>query len=200
MGTRIKSGILLATFLFGFGIVFAQVLNKKSKDEPTEEVNKVAEYKAKTREKLKPHKYDGSKVTYFNYLQYEQKKKIEVLLFNGIEYKFCFNSEGVPKGIGVHIYDKDEAAKDRVVIYEASNVIGKDFTITSDEMLKNLQSKKSGVTSIKRVYIEYSIPATDQAYKAPVVATEKSKKEAEASTSEPQQKGVIVLSYGYKNV
>lgn len=194
MKMRSKSILLTATMGLGLTIGFSQVFNKKNQE--VEQVNKTAEYKAKSREKLKPYRYDGSKITFFNYNSFEQKKTVEVLMFNGIDYKFCFNTDGVPKGIDLQIYDKDEVAKDRVMIYEAKGVMGRDVIVTSADMLKNLQEKKSGITSIKKVFLEYHVPIGDKVESAP--ATEKPKKGE--PTSNPQQQGQVVMSYGYKNV
>jgi hypothetical protein len=118
-------------------------------------------------------------------------------MFNGIDYKFCFNTDGVPKGIDLQIYDKDAVAKDRVLIYEAKGVMGRDLVITSADMLKTLQEKKSGVLSIKKVFIEYHVPVGD---KTPSAPTQEKPKKGEEAMSNPQEQGVVVVSYGYKNV
>lgn len=193
MNTRVKKGILTVTLGLGLTLGFTQLLNKKG-GEPVEEVNKVAEYKAKSREKVKPHRYDGSKITHFTYNTFEQKKVVEVLMFNGIDYKFCFNLDGVPKSIDIKIYDKDETAKDRILVYSADNVMGKDIIITSEEMLKNLQAKKN-VSSLKKVFIEYNVPISDKAPEKPV----DSKGREVANAPSINEKGVVVVSFGYKN-
>lgn len=188
MKMSMKTIVLTSLLGFGLTVGFTQVFNKKNKEE--EVVNKAAEYKAKSREKIKPHRYDGTKVTYFNYSSFEQKKVVEVLMYNGIDYKFCFNTDGVPKGIGLTIYDKDETSKERVKLFEAANLMGKDVVVTSEDMLKKLQAVKN-VTSLKKVYIEYLVPIGDKKAEAPV--------EGE-STASPQERGCVVVSFGYKNV
>lgn len=197
MKISIKSIMLTSALGFGLTLGFTQLLNKKTA-EPEEFVNKVAEYKAKSREKVKPHRYDGSKINHFNYTPYEQMKTVEVLLFNGIDYKFCFNTDGVPKSIDIKIFDKDEIAKDRVQIYEANGVMQKDITVTSDEMLKNLQAKKN-VTSLKKIFIEYHIPIGDKVIQAPAPEPTSKKEKAAAASANPTERGVVVVSYGYKN-
>ena len=191
--------------MLGLTLGFTQLLNKKGAEQPAEMVNKVAEYKAKSREKVKPYRYDGSKINHFNYTPYEQKKTVEVLMFNGIEYKFCFNTEGVPKSIDLKIYDKDEIRvmdKDgkeipRILLFEANGVMGKDIMVTSDEMLKALQAKKN-VTNLKKVFIEYHIPIGDKVVEAPAAPV--SKKEKNAAPVDNTERGVVVVSYGYKSV
>jgi hypothetical protein len=194
MKMSVKSIILTSVLGLGLSVGFTQLLNKKQQEE---EVNKVAEYKNKSREKIKPHKYDGSKITYFNYLTYDQKKTLEVLMYNGIEYKFCFNTEGVPKGIDIVIYDKDEAAQQRIKLYEAKGVMNKDVIVTSDEMLKALQAEKKGVTSLKKVFIEYVVPIGDKPVEA---APKESNKKGEPAPANPMARGVVVVSFGYKNI
>lgn len=197
-----KSAVLTSVLGLGLTLGFTQLLNKRSQ-EPAETVNKVAEYKAKSREKIKPHRYDGSKITHFTYGTYETQKSVEVLLFNGIDYKFCFNTDGVPKSIDIKIYDKDEVKvidKDgkeipRILLFEAKGVMQKDVMVTSETMLKALQEKKN-VSSLKKVFIVYEVPIGDKSIEAP--APEPTKKgEAPAATTE---RGVIVVSFGYKNV
>ena len=196
MKMNYKYLVLTSVLGLGLSLGFTQLLNKKGDNEQQEVVSMAGEYKAKSREKIKPYKYDGSKITYFNYLTYEQKKTIEVLMFNGIEYKFCFNSDGVPKGIDLKIYDKDAIAKERILLFESNGVAGKDVLVTSADMLKTLQSKKEGALSLKKVYIEYQVPIGDKQVEAP--KTEETKKGE--SPVNAMERGCIVVSYGYKNV
>jgi hypothetical protein len=193
---KLRSGILFLMLAAGIGVISNVVAQKKKGGEETEEVNKVAEYRAKSRENLKPHRFDGSKVTFFNYQYYEYKKEIEVLLFNGIDYKFSFNTDGVPKSLDIKIYDKNDTAKERILLYEEMGVAQRDITIFSKDLLKKLQETKSSITSLKRIYIEYHIPVGNNKVAVKVIGAEEEEDEA---TSTPQEKGVIVLSYGYKN-
>ena len=202
MKMSFKSIVLTSILGFGLTLGFTQLLNKKNQ-EPAETVNKVAEYKAKSREKIKPHRYDGSKITHFTYGTYETQKSVEVLLFNGIEYKFCFNTDGVPKSIDIKIYDKentkvmDKDGKEipRILLFEANGIMQKDVMITSDAMLKTLQEKKN-VSSLKKVYIVYEVPIGDKAIEAPAPEPTKIGEEPAATT----ERGVVVVSFGYKNV
>src|SRR5688572_18554193 len=115
----------------------AQIANKKGA-EAVEEPSKVEQCKEKTREKLKPFRYDGSKITHFNYLKFDQTKEIEVLLFNGNEYKLCFNAEGSPVGIKIRLYDiSKEAAgnypEKRILLKEISDFKG-DVIVESKDL------------------------------------------------------------------
>ncbi|HLP12061.1 MAG TPA: hypothetical protein VK177_09040 [Flavobacteriales bacterium] len=198
---KLKSIFLTLTLVMGLTLGFAQLIGGKKGGDAEPAVSKAAEYKAKSREKIKPHRYDGSKITYFNYGTFEQIKSVEVLLFNGIDYKFCFNTEGVPKSIDLKIYDRESLKNEtdkgkRILLYEANGVMGKDVVVTSEELLKTLQATKS-VTSLKKVFIEYHVPIGDKVAPAPAPEGKKSK---DAPATNPQEQGIVVVSYGYKNV
>jgi hypothetical protein len=182
MNTKIASILLTSTFMAFVSINIAQVLNKKDKGKntPAEEVSKVTEFKQKSRENLKPYRYDACAVTHFSFSAYEQSKEVELLLFSGTEYKLCFNTEGTPKPIGIRIYDKPSGNQTRALIYEEQNVQGRDVNIiTADLEKKYKEMKKSESATLKRLYINYLIPANE--------------------TKEPL-KGFAIVSYGYKNV
>jgi len=200
MKMKLKSIILTLTLVMGLTFGFAQLIGGKKGGDPEVMVSKAAEYKAASREKIKPHRYDGSKITYFNYGTYEQVKSVEILMFNGIDYKFCFNTTGVPKAIDIKIYDRESLKNEtdkgkRVLLYEANGVMGKDIVITSEELLKTMQATKN-VTSLKKVFIEYTVPIGDKKEEpAP-----EGKKAKNAPPTNPQEQGIVVVSYGYKNV
>lgn len=214
MKKKIISSIAVITLVSAISI--AQVLNKKNAT-PVEEESKVGEYKEKTREKLKPFRYDGTKITNFNYMKFDQTKEIEVLLFNGNEYKLCFNGEGAPVGIGINIYDisKESAGnypEKRLLLKNISGFKG-EITVESNDLNKayaemkvekysastsdNDVDKKATIkrlkeTKLKRIFVEYYIP------EAPYVQEQlppKSKEEPKMVS----QKGFIVLTFGYKN-
>lgn len=177
-------------------ITIAQIANKKGA-EAVEQPSKVEEYKTKTREKLKPFRYDGSKITHFNYLKYDQTKEVEIMLFNGNEYKLCFNAEGAPVAITVRIYDMSREAagnypEKRKLLTEISGFKGEQIveskTLT-DEYRKLKDNQK---LTLKRVFVEYFIP------EAEYVQEQLPPKSKEEPRMVPQ-KGFCVLTYGYKN-
>ncbi len=195
MKKRVLTFAALAT-LFSV-ITIAQIANKKGA-EAVEQPSKVEEYKEKTREKLKPYRYDGSKITHFNYLKYEQTKEIEVLLFNGNEYKLCFNGEGAPVGLTIRIYDiSKEAAGNypakRKLLEEITGFKSEQTVESSKLNEKYRELKDNKDLTLKRVYVEYHIP--EAAYVQEVLPPK--------SKEEPKMvplKGFCVLTYGYKNV
>lgn len=193
MKSRIFSSILTLSLITIVGLSFAQVLNKKQDEydpraNAREGATKVTEYKGKSRDNLKPYRYDASKVTHFSYSGFEQKREIEVLMFNGTEYRLCFNGQGAPKPVAIQIFDKPESNQARVMIQEISNASGNEnIAIESNginqkynEILKSKSKDgKDPNVSLKRIYVDYVISANDS--KEPLT-------------------GFMVLSYGYKNI
>jgi hypothetical protein len=199
-----KVKLILATIVLGSGMIYGFTQTpEKNESEQEGAVSKAAEYKSKSREKIKPYRYDGSKISYFNYTTYEQVKSVEVLLFNGIDYKFCFNTDGVPKSIDIKIYDrealKNESDKGkRILLYEASGVMKKDIVITTAQLLKKLQESKSSITTLRKIFIEYTVPFGDKTPEAP--SADGGKKGKDAPVTNAVEQGIVVVSYGYKNV
>lgn len=185
MKSRIFSALLSLTLVAVVGYSFAQVLNKKQDEydpraNAREGASKVTEYKGKSRENLKPYRYDASKVTHFSYSGFQQKREIEILMFNGTEYRLCFNAQGAPKPVSIQIYDKPESNQARVMIQEFANVAGtENIAVESDNLNKKYQEMKGKDVVLKRIYVDYIISAND--------------------TKEPLT-GFMVLSYGYKNI
>ncbi len=210
MKKKVLTSIAVVSLVSAISI--AQVLNKKSGG-PVESESKVGEYKEKTRENLKPYRYDGTKITNFNYMKFDQTKEIEVLLFNGNEYKLCFNGEGSPVGIDIKFYDVSKEStgnypekrielksikgfKGEITIQ--SNDLNKVYSDAKLEKYKNSggsdsdQIKRLKDSRLKRLFVEYTIP------EAPYVQEQLPPK----SKAEPRmvpQKGFCILTFGYKN-
>lgn len=210
MKKKVLTSIAVVTLVSAISI--AQVLNKKNA-QPVESESKVAEYKEKTRENLKPFRYDGTKITNFNYMKFDQTKEIEILLFNGNEYKLCFNGEGSPVGIDIKFYDISKEAAgnypERRIELKSIKGFKGEITVQSNDLNKVYadaklekytagggedkdQIKRLKESQLKRVFIEYTIP------EAPYVQEQLPPK----SKAEPRmvpQKGFCVLTFGYKN-
>lgn len=180
---KIMTYVAVATLVAIVSANTAQVLNKRpDKQEPVvnENASKVTEYKKKSKESLKPYRYDACNVTYYSYSGFEQRRVFEIMMFNGTEYKLNFNTEGSPKPITIQIFDKPETNQARVKLYEQANVQGGDVNVITMDLIKKYRELKSNPdASLKRLYIDYIIPAND--------------------TKEPL-KGFAVMSYGYKNI
>lgn len=169
--------ILGGLLILSVAVVFAQTA-----DEIAEFKEKINANKSEAQSSLTPFKYDGSKITYYNAKSFEQNKEVEVYLFNNTDYKFSFSAKSADHNIVIKIYDKNsESAADRILLKEISNVKGTSFVVNSKD-LNDAYKKSGGADRLKRVYVEYTIPAT----------TGKVDKNSMSS------RGAIVLVMGYK--
>jgi actin-related protein len=165
--------------ILGFAILFAQTAANL-----TEFKENISEQKAEAKSKLKSYRYDGSKITYFNFKTYQQVKEVEIYLFNETDYRFSFNGKSLPNDITVKIYDQDKTVEDRVLLKEFTGLQGNNLTIESTELNDAYLAKKNEKTRLKRVYIDYVIPNIPGAQnKQPTM----------------KERGAIILVMGYKN-
>lgn len=165
--------------LFGFAVLFAQTASNL-----TEFKENISNQKAEAKGELKPYRYDGSKVTYFNFKTYKQTKEVEIYLFNNTDYRFSFNGKSLPNDITVQIWDKDKTMSDRVMLKEFDGIKGKNLLIESSDLNKIYKNKNSNASRLKRVFVDYVIPATPGAQnKKPTM----------------KERGAVVLVMGYKN-
>lgn len=169
---KILGGLLIVSAAF----VFAQTA-----DEIAEFREKIKSNKSEAQSSLKPFKYDGSKITYYNVKSFEQTKEVEVYLFNNTDYKFSFSAKSASHDVKIKIYDKNKEESDRILLKEVSNIKGTQFIVNSAD-LNSAYKSKGGSDRLKRVYVDYSIPA----------ATGKVDKNSMSS------RGAIVLVMGYK--
>ncbi|WP_157454093.1 hypothetical protein [Crocinitomix catalasitica] len=171
--------ILTFIGILSFVVLFAQTAANL-----TEFKENIAEQKAEAKSKLKAYRYDGSKITYFNFKTYKQVKEVEIYLFNETDYRFSFNGKSLPNDITVAIYDKDKSAEDRVLLKEFTNIIGDNIVVESSELNDSYLVQKNEKVRLKRVYVDYIIPET-----------------AGAQNKEPtmKERGAVVLVMGYKN-
>lgn len=171
--------VLTITAVLGLFTLFAQVASNL-----TEFKENIDKQKTEAKTALKPYRYDGSKVTYFNFKTYKQVKEVEIYLFNNTDYRFSFNGKSLPNDITVQIYDQDQSDNDRVLLKEFSGLKGQNLLIESTDLNDVYQEKKSGATRLKRVFVNYEIPATPDAQnKKPTM----------------KERGAVVLVMGYKN-
>ncbi len=190
------------------GIAISQVFNKKSDQNAGQTIYKIIPEdlseqipvkKKEAKESLKPYRYDASKVSYFIYKTFEQRKEVEVFFFSSNEYKLAFNPGSIADAIDVKIYDKPNNYQNRTELYSKNGVSGGIFDVSSTTLLDNLKAKKieAGMTEdqantliLKKVYINYMIPAKEK----DISKGEKGEKIV------TRTKGAMILSMGYKNV
>ncbi len=204
-----KKKLIAITLGFAIsGIGISQVFNKKSDQNAGQTIYKIVPEdlseqipakKKETKESLKPYRYDASKVSYFIYKTFEQRKEVEVFFFSSNEYKLAFNPGSIADAIEVKIYDKPNNYQNRTELWSKSGVTGGIFDVSSTTLLDNLKAKKieGGMTTeqaealiLKKVYINYMIPAKEK-------DISKGEKGEKVIT---RTKGAMILSMGYKNV
>jgi hypothetical protein len=144
----------------------------------------ISENKSKAKKSLDGYRYDGSKVTYFNYKEVSQKKELEVFLFNKTEYKLVFNAELVPSGINVNVYDADKNDPNRTLLSENPGVEASSFYLLSSNLNDMYASKYKDAARLKRVFVEYEIIGNETYVKA--------------NKGEISNRGAVVLAMGYE--
>ena len=173
-----KRGFILL-FVFGFAILFAQTAANL-----TEFKENIANQKAEAKDALKPYRFDGSKITYFNFKTYKQTKEVEIYLFNNTDYRFSFNGKSLPNDVTVEIYDKDKTQSNRILLKSFSGIQGENIVVESSELNDTYKNKKSGATRLKRVFVNYQIPGIPG---------------AQNKTPTMKERAAVVLVMGYKN-
>ena len=164
--------------IFALGFVIAQTAANL-----TEFKENISRQKVEAKKALKPYRYDGSKVTYFNFKTYKQVKEVEIYLFNNTDYRFSFNGKSLPNDITIKIFDEDKTASSRVLLKEISDIQGKNITIESSELNDVYQKKTGSDRRLKRVFVDYEIPGI------PGVQNKK---------PTMNERGAVILVMGYK--
>ena len=171
--------ILTLLALFGIAILFAQTASNL-----TEFKENIAAQKAEAKTQLNPYRFDGSKITYFNFKTYKQVKEVEIYLFNNTDYRFSFNGKSLSNDISVEIYDKDKTQGDRILLKTLDGLQGKNVLVESSELNDTYREAKNSKGRLKRVFVDYIItPVPGAINKKPTM----------------KERGAIVLVMGYKN-
>lgn len=113
-------------------------------------------YKYECKQLIKPFRYEGSRVTYFNGQKEEFTKNVEAFLVIDTEYKFAFSGKECSTKTAVRIYDSGDEKK-RTLLKEIKNIQGKNLSLSSSELSSVYRKKVSGSERLKMVYIEYKI-------------------------------------------
>jgi hypothetical protein len=185
-----------------FSLFAPELKSQKNSLTPYQEyLIELKEYRKNCRNALKPYRYDGSLTTHFSYKEYVYEKEIEISTIQDEEYRLSFNAMGVKNdGINIKIYDKPKKYNSRTLLYEKDNVSGSEFTIETTEMVEKLITNKreKGVSEevlnhlrIKKLYIDYLIPATER----DIQVDDQTGEEYKLVT-----KGAIILAVGYHNL
>ena len=203
---RSRVAVLAVMSTLAIGTLYAQVFNKKTERragetdyEITDVSDQVPELKKQARTSLTPFRYDASKVTYFVYKTFQQRKEVEVFFFNGNDYQIAFNPGAVDNALELEIWDKPQTYANKTLLYKKSGVKGGIFPVQSTELRQALIDKKveAGMPAqeaeklqLKKVYVNYIIPAK----------AKETKTGDEGQTVVVRTKGAMVMAMGYKNV
>ncbi len=99
---------------------------------------------------LKPNfKYDSSKATHFLFTDREQIIEIAAPLFKGENFRFLFNTAGLPKNIEIRFYDKKQGSKNRKRLFSLEEVRKEG---------KHIYAYDPKIS--KKIYLNYIIPRT----------------------------------------
>ncbi|MFD1551878.1 hypothetical protein DNU06_01735 [Putridiphycobacter roseus] len=173
-----KKGLVLIGFLV-FALAFAQQVTNLTEFKESIKLNK-----AEAKTSIKPYLYDGYKTTYFNYKTYKQSKEVEIYLFNNTEYKLAFNGKACSKNITVNVYNESKSVADRILLKEITDIKGNNIVIETDDLNDAYVAAGGSASRLKRVFVDYVIPATPDANNAnPTI----------------EHRGAVVLVMGYKN-
>jgi len=165
--------------IFGAILVFAQTATNMDDFKENIKSNREEAKKA-----IKPYLYDGYKTTYFNFKTFAQSKEVEIYLFNNTDYKLSFNGKSSPKDITVKIYDEAKSNPKRVLLKEFNGISGNNIVVNTTELEEVLKKTNKNAARLKRVFVNYEIPATPT---------------ANNKTPDISDRGAIVLVMGYKN-
>lgn len=138
--------------IFGFVLLFAQTAANL-----TEFKENIASQKTEAKDALAPFRFDGSKITYFNFKTYEQVKEVEIYLFNNTDYRFSFNGKSLPNDIKVELYDKAKSEADRILLKSFSGVQGLNLLVESSELNEKFMTETGHTGRLKRVFVNYII-------------------------------------------
>ncbi len=210
---------MIGKYIFLFLIIFninSEFKAQKEKDlELTphqERMILLKDYRKNCRIALRPFRYDGSLTTNFTYKEFDYAKEVEIATIQNENYRLSFNSMAVlDEPISIKIYDKPKKYRDRVLLYETSEVSNSEFTTETNEMIEKLKEAKSKELAektdisdkdrsyqqkiienirLKKLFINYIIPYSEREYKIDEAGNE----------SRIFNKGSIILAVGYNNL
>jgi len=177
-----------------------------------ERLIQLKDFRKNCRIALRPFRYDGSLTTHFTYKEYDYSKEVEIATIQNENYRLSFNSMGISnEPIAIKIYDKPKKYKNRVLLYETTDVASNEFTTETKEMIVKLKEAKTAELAkkdnisisersyqqkiienirLKKLFINYIIPYTERGYKI----------DEEGNESRVLTKGSIIVAVGYNNL
>ena len=191
----------------------SQKKDKKEETTPYQEyLILLREYRKNCRTALKPFRYDGALTTHFSYKDYDYSKEVEIATIQDQIYRLSFNANGITgDGIKIKIFDKPKKFRTRILLYEKENVTASDFIIETDIMMEELKKAKNKELEnntefsdeernyqksiieklrVKKLYIDYVIPASERVFE----------EDEEGNEKRVITKAAIILAVGYSNI
>ena len=207
--------ILIFLIIFILNPNFESQKKDKKREETTpyqEYLILLREYRKNCRTALKPFRYDGALTTHFSYKDYDYSKEVEIATIQDQIYRLSFNANGITgDGIKIKIFDKPKKFRTRILLYEKENVTGSEFIIETDIMMEELKkAKKKELENntefsdeernyqkliieklrVKKLYIDYIIPASERVFE----------EDEEGNEKRVITKAAIILAIGYSNI
>ncbi|MES2587473.1 MAG: hypothetical protein V4622_00750 [Bacteroidota bacterium] len=125
-------------------------------------------YKYECKQLIKPARYEGSRITYYNESQEEQKKSIETFFLLDTEYKLAFSGKECSTKLNIKIYDSADENK-RVLLKEIKSGEAKNTLVSSKDLSATYAKKVTKSERLKVIYIEYTIAAKTKKNEAVVL-------------------------------
>ena len=207
--------ILIFLIIFILNPNFESQKKDKKREETTpyqEYLILLREYRKNCRTALKPFRYDGALTTHFSYKDYDYSKEVEIATIQNQIYRLSFNANGITgDGIKIKIFDRPKKFRTRILLYEKENVTASDFIIETDIMVEELKKAKSKELEnntefsdeernyqksiieklrVKKLYIDYVIPASERVFE----------EDEEGNEKRVITKAAIILAVGYSNI
>lgn len=137
-----KQLFLLAVLALALGFTAFTVV-QKAKD-----LCNPVDMKKKTKSSLDPYKYDSAKLTRINWTKKSMKISTEVPLSLFGKYRLVFNTEGMPKKIGINVYNKSRDNEKREVIWSNKDSLDNNTTLIFNP-----------AKHTRKVFVDYDVPA-----------------------------------------
>ena len=205
--------IFLIIFILNPGFESQKKDKKGEETTPYQEyLTLLREYRKSCRTALKPFRYDGALTTHFSYKDYDYSKEVEIATIQNQTYRLSFNANGITsEGIKIKIFDKPKKFRSRTLLYEKENVTGSEFIVETDIMIEELKKAKYIVLEsntelseeertyqksiienirVKKLYIDYVIPASERVFE----------EDEEGNEKRVITKAAIILAIGYSNI
>ena len=136
-----KHILFLSVLVLAIGFTAFKVA-QKAKD-----ICNPVEMKKKTKASMDPYKYDSAKLTRLNWTKKPMKVSTEIPLSLFGKYKLVFNTEGMPKKIGINVYSKDRDAKKRDLLFS-----------NKDSLESNTTLIYNPTKHTRKVFVDYDVP------------------------------------------